>query len=81
MKPLPSTLQRYVDHIAAAGIEGARFTELLALTPRYNGFRHLEKRRLIVNITPGYARDEPYTGPRTQRFVLSTFGLAHVRKR
>ena len=72
-RPLPKTLQCYVDHLARAG-RPLDFTEIVSVTPGVNRFRDLRSRGLIENIVPGYSGNEPYTGPRTSQYVLTAAG-------
>lgn len=77
-RPLPRTLQLYVDYIAAAG-RPVEFTEVVnACTPGRNTFRLLHQRGLIRNTVKGYEGDEPYTGPRMPLYVLTEKGQTYV---
>lgn len=82
MSKLPPTLQKYVNFIASAG-RPVSFKEIVSATPGYNGFGHLKRRGLVKNIVPGYTsiRDEPYTGPRTPRYVLTATGRSYADDR
>lgn len=70
---LSPALQKYVDFVAAAG-RPVCFTEIVALTPGYNGFRFLKQRGLVENVVPSYRGDAPYTGPRPPKYVLTQLG-------
>ena len=76
---LPQTLQKYVDHIHAAG-RALDFSEIVSVTPGVNRFRDLKKRGLIRDTVPPYKESDPYTGPRTSKYVLTDEAMKHVAK-
>lgn len=80
MKRLPPSLEKYIRHLAAAG-KPLGFTEIVSVTPGYNGFRKLRDRGLIVNVIPGYSSaDDPDTGPRLPQYVLTVKGWQELLK-
>lgn len=72
---LSNSNRKYLEHMAAVG-RPMDFTEIISVTPRYNGFRHLKSKGLITNVVPDYSliRNEPYSGPRTAKYVISDKG-------
>lgn len=75
---LPKSLQAYVDFIARAN-RPCEFQEVVTVTPGRNYFRRLVARGLVENIVRGYTRfDEPYTGPRMSKYILTEKGWQHV---
>lgn len=76
---IPANVQLYVNFIVQHQPVG--FMEIIAVTPGRNYFRSLRDRGLIEDITPPYKRDEPYTGPRESKFILTPLGQSYVTER
>lgn len=75
---LPPVLQKYVDFMAQEN-RPLMFSEVVDVcSPGRNSFWALIRRQLVVDTTPGYRRDEPYTGPKFSRYVLTDWGRALV---
>lgn len=79
MKPLPPSLQRYVNFIAAAG-RPVGLSEVIALTPGRNYLRCLQGRGLVRNVVEPYEKGDKYTGPRLPKYVLTEEGERRVTK-
>ena len=77
-KPLPPLLQRYVDCLYLAQEPQAFERVYHAGETHVNHFGKLLKRGLVVNVVKGYEKDEPYTGPRMPKYVLTEKGRKHV---